>query len=222
MSLQELFNRYGYCDITNKEDALDYNLLVELFYDDEKIPEELKFLYLSKTRDELFLVLDGRKYSINELCKKWDQKISIFIAFGSEEENVTKKIKYNVVQVILCDDTIDDRSEEGSLNVSRKILLPCIINDVGEIIISDTEVVEIPFYTVPVGDFEGNSIIVNDLRTYIPDSNTVDLDFLNKPVKKVNRNKNRGNKIPKSFTEDQFKKVKEWLGSYDYSENRNQ
>lgn len=219
MSLQELFDRYGYCDITNKEDALDYNLLVEFFYDDEKIPEELKFLYLSKTCDELFLVLDGRKHGINELCEKWDQKISIFVAFGSEEENVTKKIKYNVVQVILCDDTIDDRSEEGSLNVSRKILLPCTINDMGDIIISDTEMVELPFYTVPVGDFEENSIIMNDLRTYIPNSNTVDLDFFNKPIKKVKRIKNSDNRIAKSFTEDQFIKVRGWLDSYDNSEN---
>ena len=55
--------------------------------------------------------------------------------------------------------------------------------------------------------------------TYIPDSNTTDLDFLNKPMKKVNRNKNSGSKISKSFTEEQFKKVKEWLDSYDYSDN---
>ena len=49
-----------------------------------------------------------------------------------------------------------------------------------------------------------------------------DLGFLNKPIKKVNRNKGSDNKIPKSFTEEQFKKVKEWLGSYDYSDSQNQ
>lgn len=219
MNLQELFNSYGYCNIMYKEDAQDYNLLVELFYDDEKIPEELKFLYLSKTCDELFLVIDGRKRDINKLCEKWDQKISIFIAFGSEEENITKKLKYNVIQVILCDATIKDRSEEGSLNVSRKILLPCKINDAGDIIISDTEAVEIPFYTVSAGDFEANLMIISELKTYIPDSNTIDLDFFNKPIKKVNRSKSSDNKITKSFTEDQFKKVKGWLDSYDYSDN---
>ena len=196
--------------------------MVGLFYENDRIPKELKYIYISKTCDELFLVIDGRKQGINELCEKWDQKISIFIAFGSEEENITKKLKYNVIQIILCDDTISDRSEEGSLNVSRKMLLPCMINEEEDIIIPDTEVVEIPFYTMPVGDFEVNSLIVNNLKTYIPDSNTVDLDFLNKPIKKINRNKSGGNKIPKSFTKEQFKKVKEWLDTYDYSDNRNQ
>lgn len=219
MSLQELFDRYGYLNITHKDEALAYKLFVELFYDDGKIPKELKYLYISKTCDELFVVLDGRNKDINELCKIWDQKISIFIAFGSEEESVTQKLKYNVIQIILCNDAIDDRSEEGSLNVSRKILLPCIIDNVGNIIISDAEVVEIPFYIVHVGDFEVNLNVMNDLMTYIPDSNTTDLDFLNKPMKKVNRNKNSGSKISKSFTEEQFKKVKEWLDSYDYSDN---
>lgn len=215
MCIQELFDRYGYCNITNKEDALSYKLLVELFYDDEKIPEELKYLYISKTCDELFLILDGRNQKIKELCKKWDQKISIFIAFGSDKEDVTQRLKYNVIQMIFCEDSIDDRSEEGSLNVSRKILLPCTFKEGGDIEIPDTEAVEIPFYIVSDGGFKVNSTDLNNLMSYIPDSSTEDLDFLNKPTKKVDRNKS-SDKVPKSFTEDQFKKIKEWLDLYDY------
>lgn len=218
MCLQELFGIYEYCNITNKEDALSYKLLVELFYDDKKIPEELKYLYISKTGDELFIILDGRNQNIKELCKKWDQKISIFIAFGSDEEDVTQRLKYNVIQMILYEDSIDDRSEEGSLNVSRKILLPCTFKDGGDIEIPDTEAVEIPFYIVSVGDFMVKSTDLNNLKSYMPDSSTEDLNFLNEPMKKVDRNKN-SNQAPKSFTEDQFKKIKEWLNSYDYSDN---
>ena len=55
----------------------------------------------------------------------------------------------------------------------------------------------------------------------MPDSSTEDLNFLNEPIKKVDRNKN-SNQAPKSFTEDQFKKIKEWLNSYDHSDNQNQ
>lgn len=218
MILQKLFSEHGYCDITEKENALTYKLLVGLFYEDEQIPKELKYLYMSKTCDELFIVLDGRNQNLRRLCEKWDQKISIFIVFGSDKEDVTQKLKYNVIQMILCEDSIDDRSEEGSLNVSRKILLPCTFKDGGDIEIPDTEAVEIPFNIVSVGDFKVNSKAMNNLKSYIPDSSTEDLDFLNKPIKKVERNKN-SNKVPKSFTEDQFKKIKEWLDTYDYSDN---
>lgn len=219
MSLQELFEMYGYRNITDKEEALKHKLFVEFFYEDEEIPNELKYLYISKTRDELFVIIDGRDQIIKELCKKWDQKISIFIAFGSDEVEATQKIKYNVIQVILCKDNIGDRSEEGSLNVSRKILLPCTIDKEGNIFIPDPEVVEIPFYIVPVGDLEANLKLVSDLKNYIPDSNIEELDFLNHPIKKVNRSKGSGNTFAKSFTTEQFKKVKEWIGSDDHSVN---
>ena len=60
---------------------------------------------------------------------------------------------------------------------------------------------------------------MGDLKQYIPDSKIGELDFLNYPIKKVNRSKSSSNILSKSFTADQFEKVKEWLGSYDYSEN---
>lgn len=219
MILQKLFDEYGYCNITKKENASKYKLSVEAFYKGDEIPNELKYLYISKTCDELFIILDGRNQNIKELCKKWDQRISIFIAFGSDKAEVTQNIKYNVIQVILCKDNIEDRSEEGSLNVSRKILLPCTIDQEGNIVIPDTEVVEIPFYIVPVGGLEANFQLVSILKQYIPDSKIGELDFLNYPIKKVNRSKNGSNKLSKSLTADQFEKVKEWLGSYDYSDN---
>lgn len=222
MILQKIFEEYGYCDITNKEDAEPYELLTEIFYEDDHISEELKYLYISKTRDELFLVLDGRNRNIKELCKKWDQKISIFIAFGSDQESVTQKIKYNVVQIILFEGSIDDRSEEGSLNVSRKILLPCTITEEGYIDIPDTETVEIPFYIVPVGDFEVNVNIKDHLKRYVPNSNAGNLSFLNEPIKKASGRKNSNHKIRKTFSEDQFGKIKEWINSYDHPDNSNQ
>lgn len=219
MILWKLFEDYGYYNIINQADALSYKLSVGIFYDDGQIPKELKYLYISRTCDELFLILDGRNQNIKELCKKWDQKISIFIAFGSEEQNITERIKYNVIQIILCEDNIDDRSEEGSLNISRKILLPYMTTEEGDIIIPDTEIVEIPFYIVPAGDFKVNQQILNALKAHIPDSSADDLVFLEKPLKKVSRKKGNDNKIAKSLSEDQYIKIKGWLNSYDYSDN---
>ena len=220
MILQELFDTYKYCDLLKDENDVRFKLSVGLFYDDNgEIPQELKHLYISKTGDELFLVLDSTNYTIKELCKKWDQKISIFIAFGSNEGSVTKKLKYNVVQIILYKGNIEDRSEEGSLSVSRKILLPFEVSEEGDIIIADEEVVEIPFYIVPVGDFMVQPNILKDLKACIPDSIADDLGFLNEPMKKGNRKKGDDNKIIKIFNEDQYRKIEGWLNSYDYSNN---
>lgn len=220
MILQKIFNEYKYYDLLRDENATRYKLAVRLFYDDTgEIPQELKHLYISKTGDELFLILDSTNHTIKELCKKWDQKISIFIAFGSDEEKVTEKLKYNVVQIILYEGNIEDRSEEGSLSVSRKILLPFTTTEEGDILIPDEEVVEIPFYIIPVGNFLVQPNILEDLKTCIPDSMADDLEFLNEPMKKNNRKKGADNKIIKIFNEDQYKKIEGWLNSYDYSDN---
>ena len=59
MILQDLFEESGYRNIINEDNAKPYHLSVDVFYNEEgQIPSELKFLYISKTKDELFFVLD--------------------------------------------------------------------------------------------------------------------------------------------------------------------
>lgn len=116
----------------------------------------------------MFFVLDGREYDLTELCKKWDQKISAFMTFGSKNKKVLRKLKYNAIQIILYENTIIDRSEEGSLNVTRKILLPCTFMRNGMTEIKDDEAVGIPFYLIPAGDFKVNEEFISQLNDCLP------------------------------------------------------
>ncbi len=222
MNLIDIFQKYKYYSILTKEEAARFQLIIDYFYEDDVIPKDLKGLYLSKNQDELFLVIDGRDKDITELCQKWDKKISSFIAFGTEDREVIKKLKYNVVQIVLYSsgETVD-QSEEGSLNISRKILLSCdSITD--EIIsISEDEAVEIPFYIVPVEGFQLNSQIISELKEKVPNSELNELKFLYSTIKKKYKGPVEGNKCIKSFTEDQYIKVKEWLNSNENQDNSN-
>lgn len=214
MVLQELFKENGYSNIINKVEALQYELAVNMFYDDEeKIPEELRYLYISKTRDELFFVLDTRKYTPSELCEKWDRKISAFMTFGSQNREIIRKLKYNTVQILLYEAPIADRSEESSLNISRKILMPCTFKDDGTIEIPDDEVVGIPFYLITKGDFETNIDVVDKLRDCLSGTESDNLDFLNLRRKQVQRRTDENNHLRKNFEEDEYNKIKEWLNT---------
>lgn len=94
MLLQEFFTNSNYSNIIEKEDAISYGLSVEILYDeDEKIPKEFKWLYISKTCDELFFVLDGREYDLKKLCERWDRKISAFMTFGSRNKELLGNLK---------------------------------------------------------------------------------------------------------------------------------
>ena len=200
MLLQDFFTQSNYSNIINKEDADSYELSVEMLYDgDEKIPNEFKYLYISKTCDELFFILDGREYDLKKLCEKWDRKISAFMTFGSKNKEILRKLKYNAIQIILHENPIIDRSEEGSLNVTRKILLPCIFKGNGKIEIKDDEAVGIPFYLIPVSDFKVNEEFISQLNDCLPEDEKEELEFLSLERKLVHKRVDDNNVSKKNF-----------------------
>ncbi len=214
MLLQEFFTKSNYSNIIKKKDAVSYGLSVEMLYDeDEKIPKELKCLYISKTCDELFFILDGREYDLTELCEKWDRKISAFMTFGSKDKEILRKLKYNAIQIILYDSPIVDRSEEGSLNVTRKILLPCIFSGNGMIEIQDDEAVGIPFYLIPTGDFKVNEELVSQLNDCLPEDERGEFEFLSLERKLVQKRVDDNNILKKNFIKEEYDKIKEWLNT---------
>lgn len=214
MVLQDLFEGKGYVNIINKEDAIPFELSVNMFYDnEERIPQELKYLFISKTKDELFFVLDSRDQDISALCGKWDQKISAFMNFGSSNKIVIQKLKYNAVQIVLYEKPIADRSEEGSLNVTRKILMPCTFDDNGVIEIPDDEVVEIPFYLIVSDEFKKNTIVENKLKNCLPASESKTMDFLYEKRRLVQRREDKNKILKKNFKEEEYNKIKEWLNT---------
>ena len=212
MLLQEFFTKSNYSNIIKKEDADSYGLCVEMLYDeDEKIPKEFKCLYISKTCDELFFILDGREYDLKELCERWDRKISAFMTFGSRNKELLGNLKYNAIQIILYENPNIDRSEEGSLNVTRKILLPCTFKANGMIEIKDDEAVGIPFYLIPAGDFKVNEEFISQLNDCLPEDERGEFEFLFLERKLVQKRVDDNNVLKKNFIKEEYDKIKEWL-----------
>lgn len=140
MTLQCLFDKYGYSNVEDDVNGEKTGLFMNYFYDeDDKKPSELMGIYISKNQDELFIVLNGEEKIDMKLCYEWDLKIRDFIIFGSENRKKLEGLKYNVIQLVLFQNDIEDRTEELSLNISRKIFLRCTINENGEIFLDSDE-----------------------------------------------------------------------------------
>ncbi|MCI9210475.1 MAG: hypothetical protein HFI83_07270 [Eubacterium sp.] len=212
MILQDLFEESGYRNIINEDNAKPYHLSVDVFYNKEgQIPSELKFLYISKTKDELFFVLDGRVESISNVCKKWEQNISAFMAFGSPDKNVIRNLKYNVVMLVLFEDFSVDRSKESSLNIARKIFLPCTFKANGDIEIAEEEVVELPFYLIKEEAFEKDFNMADRLKLMLPKMEQEEMDFLGITRKQVPGREDSNGVLKKNFKQEEYEKIKRWL-----------
>ncbi len=212
MTLQNLFDEHDYNNIVDDINGEKTGLFMNYFYDkDDKKPSELLGIYISKNQDELFFVLNGEGREIFYLCKKWDRMIRDFIIFGSENREVLERIKYNTIQLVLFQSDIVDRTEELSLNISRKIFLKCTINVTGEIFLDPDEELEVPFYLIQTDTSEIDQNLVSELKQCIPDDNP-SLNFLNQMRKKVNKNS-------KSFSQEEYDLIKGWLTKNEDSED---
>lgn len=135
------------------------------------------------------------------------------MTFGSKDKEILRKLKYNVIQIILYENPIVDRSEEGSLNVTRKILLPCSFKKNGVIEVQDDEAVEIPFYLIPVGDFKVNEEFVTELNDCLPQDERGEFEFLSLKRKLVQKRVDDNNVLKKNFIKEEYDKIKEWLNT---------
>lgn len=204
MILQNLFDKYDYNNIEDDINGEKTGLFMNYFYDeDDRKPSELLGIYISKKQDELFFVLNGEGKNITSLCKKWDVMIRDFMIFGSENRKILEQLKYNVIQLILFQSDIKDRTEELSLNISRKIFLRGAIDKTGKILLDPEEELEVPFYQIQSDSLEIDQKLADDLKLCIPEDEP-SLSFLNQIRKKVNKNS-------KSFSQEEYDLIREWL-----------
>ena len=211
MKFLEQFEKYNYKSLLQEDVAKAFLLDISYFLDEKnKKPEELCDIYISNQGDEMFVLLFGDKRDIHTMCNEWDNKVSIFVAFGSENRKVLRKIKYNIIEIILCKDRDIDREEESSLNITRKIILPYDIDDAGTVEIPDEEAVEIPFYMIPTSDFSLNKRKIEALEKCMPEKG---LEVLFQEKKS-----GRGNK--ETFESKTYEKIEEWL-KHVYQEREN-
>jgi hypothetical protein len=208
MILQEEFKNSGYRDILDKNIASEYKIKLEDIFDAEQKPEELLGIYISKQRDELFFLLDGNSMDIGALCDRWDDKIRVFTIINSKTE-MFQKLKYNMVQLVVYSGTAPDKSREGDLLISRKIIIEGDMADKNNIEIDDDEAIELPFHMIPTDEFKPDEGQMERLSQLLPADKEL-LALMGKKQKKANK-KEREGVLDKSFSVQDYEKIKEWL-----------
>ena len=208
MILQDEFKSNGYLNLLDSANIIDDEINLEDLFDIDDKPVELLGIYISQNRDELFFVLDGNIMDINELCDTWDDRIRVFAIINGKNTDI-HRLKYNIVQLIICSDDNPDKNREGNLLVSRKIILKGNMSDRNKIILDDDEAIELPFHMIPIKDFLPDGEQIGLLRRLLPEDESV-FSLLKRQHKKAKRKEHEGI-IDKSFSVQDFEKIKEWL-----------
>nr|WP_300837295.1 hypothetical protein [uncultured Acetatifactor sp.] len=208
MILQEEFMKNGYKDILVGDIASEYEINLEDVFDLEQKPEALLSIFISDHKDELFFLLDGDLVEIDSLCDEWDNRIRVFMIINGKSKAI-HNLKYNIVQLIVYSEGTPDRSREGNLLISRKIIIKGDMTDKDRIVIDDDEVIELPFHMIPTDAFAPNVEQMERLSQLLPEDEEL-LALMEKKRKKVNRNK-KEDVLNKSFGEDDYEKIKGWL-----------
>ena len=208
MILQEEFKKSGYKDILVGDTASEYEIDLEDIFELNHKPEELLSIFISEQRDELFFLLDGDLEEIDSLYDCWDDRIRVFTIINGKSKAL-HKLKYNIVQLIVYSEDTPDKSREGNLLISRKIIIKGDMADKEQIVIDDDEVIELPFHMIPVDAFAPDEEQMKQLSQLLPENEDL-LELLEKKRKKVNRKEKEG-VLDKSFEVQDYEKIKEWL-----------
>ena len=208
MILQEEFKKNGYKDILVGDIASEYEINLEDVFDLEQKPEALLSIFISGQKDELFFLLDGDLERIDSLCDYWDDRIRVFMIINGKSKAI-HKLKYNIVQLIVYSEGTPDRSRESNLLISRKIIIKGDMTDKDRIVIDDDEVIELPFHMIPTDASAPDAEQMKRLGQLLPGDEGL-LTIMEKKRKRVNRNKREG-VLDKSFGEQDYEKIKEWL-----------
>lgn len=208
MILQEEFERNGYKDILVGDIASKYKINLEDIFDLKQKPEELLSIFISDQRDELFFLLDGDLMEIDSLCDCWDDRIRVFIIINGKSKEI-HKLKYNIVQLIVYSGDTPDKSREGNLIISRKIIIRGDMTDKDQIIIDDDEVIELPFHMIPADAFAPDKKQIIRMNQLLPEDEGI-LELMEKKHKRVNRKAKEG-VLDKSFKVQDYERIKEWL-----------
>ena len=83
------------------------------------------------------------------------------------------------------------------------------MTDKDRIVIDDEEVIELPFHMIPADAFAPDAEQMKQLSQLLPEDEEL-LAIMENKRKRVNRNKKEG-VLDKSFGEQDFEKIKEWL-----------
>ena len=208
MILQEEFEKCGYQDILIGDSAPKYEISLDDIFDIQDKPEELLSIYISEQCDELFFLLNGDVKDINSICKYWDDRIRVFTIIN-DKRSIIRKLKYNIVQLIVCSRDIPDRRIQSNLLITRKIIIKGSISNVKQIIINDAESIELPFHMIPTDAYRPDADCLERLNQLLPDNDTVAAVLKEQITRKNERLKN--GVTVKTLSKNEYECIKEWL-----------
>lgn len=145
---------------------------------------------------------------IGSLCDYWDDRIRVFMILNGKSKAI-HKLKYNIVQLVVFSEGTPDKSREGNLLISRKIIIKGDMTDKDRIVIDDNEVIELPFHMIPTDAVAPDEEQMKRLSQLLPEDEGL-LVLMEKKRKRVNRNRKEG-VLEKSFGEQDYEKIKGWL-----------
>lgn len=208
MKLNECFKRYKYKSLLSEAVDEKQKNLLNIFFNNEERPDELKQIYLSDREDELFIILQVDQVNAKKLSREWDAKILAVINFG---ENLgighlwIEKIKYNITQILLYEEEIENKNLEKSVDISRKIFLRCASDDE----LYNNEEVRIPFLYDEFRAAEINEEHNSRLKNMLPDKKT--FPFLYNPHERIDGRSVKAKEGQMVFSDEELELVKGWV-----------
>lgn len=217
MELLEIFDKNKYTSIKERSKAQELGVDVKYLYDENDnsvYPGELVDIFISDYKNDLFILLNCCCCeNLNSICHLWDQKLLLLSNFGM---NNLYKLKYNMVQILICTDDNVNRLVEGSVNISRKIILKCQIDSNGNYLINDDDAVEIPFYMPKFEEKLNDKQLASELNDIIPDANYEGNSVFFKQYTRKNRSHNS---LVYSMPEEVQNRFESWLDKYEDQKN---
>ena len=213
MILQDEFNNSGFIDVYNNDVSEKCGINFADLFDPQQRPEGLLGVYISKTMDDLYILIDGMEKDANSLCDEWDDQIRIFtIANGNSA--VVQKLKYNVIQLVIYSSGHQDKSKETNLLISRKIFIKGEITADRQIFIDENEAIELPFYIIKGADEsqdEERQEQLDQLKELLPKNKKL-IKLLDEYRTKSSKKENNGI-TGKTFKKSEFDDVSRWIKS---------
>ena len=150
---------------------------------------------------------------MDTLCDVWDNRIRVFTIINGKSETI-RKLKYNIVLLIVYSSDRPDKSQEGNLMITRKIFIRGDMAVKDQIEIADEEVIDLPFHIIPSDEFIPNLEKTRKLNQLTACDEEL-LKYL-KEKHQRNRVRSKASITNKSIPDLDYNKIKEWL-QHDHS-----
>lgn len=169
--------------------------------------EPLQCIYMHKTFNEMYLVLNCINYSLSQIkktCANWESIVLNYVNFGDEYKDNKRFLKYNIALLILCKDLAENEDDsfryeiEKSKTICKKIF---IIIDKSENI-PESEQAILPFYFKPIENQENKPTfeLENKLKNILASEPEVKAILESKEV----------------LSEEDNEVLKRWLENYEF------